>query len=147
MVYPISPHLFKTKLRLSNSLKKVNQFRKIVRLLYKESEITVKISGFLQDFNFNSNIIGIMISKKIAILSGLFRRIGMTHTDRQILRNLLDRGRSFPGDVLKDLRISQNPGLKSIRELTHKGYIIREDKSSFIRINPDMRVAVKIMTG
>jgi predicted transcriptional regulator len=88
-----------------------------------------------------------MISKKLTILAGLVRRIWMTQTDRQILGKLLEKGRSFPGDILKDLKISQNPGLKSIRELTNKGYIIRENQSSFIRINPDMRKAVKIMTG
>jgi DNA-binding MarR family transcriptional regulator len=88
-----------------------------------------------------------MLSKKFVILAGLVRRLWITHTDRQILRKLLERGKAFPGDVLKDLRLSQNSGLKSIRDLTHKGYIVREDGSSFIRINPEMRKTVKIMTG
>jgi hypothetical protein len=37
--------------------------------------------------------------------------------------------------------------LKKILELKRKGYLIRDDNSSLMRINPAMRRVVKIMTA
>jgi hypothetical protein len=88
-----------------------------------------------------------MISKKVHVLGILVRRLFMPPIEKLILRNILNKGRTYPGDVVKDLGISQMPGLKKILELKKKGYLVREDNSSLMRINPAMRKAVKIMTG
>lgn len=88
-----------------------------------------------------------MISRKLNVFGILIRRLFMSPIDKLILRNILKKGRSYPGDVVKDLGISQTPGLKKILELKRKGYLIRDDNSSLMRINPDKRRVVKIMTG
>jgi hypothetical protein len=88
-----------------------------------------------------------MISKKLNVLGILIRRFFMPPIERLILKNILKKGRSYPGDVVKDLGISQTPGLKKILELKRKGYLVRDDNSSLLHINPDMRRVVKIMTG
>lgn len=88
-----------------------------------------------------------MFSKKLTVLGIMIRRLFMPTIDKLILKNILKRGRTYPGDVVKDLGISQAPGLKKILELKRKGYLIRDDNSSLMRINPDMRKIVKIMTG
>jgi hypothetical protein len=88
-----------------------------------------------------------MISKKLNVLGILIRRLFMPPIEKLILRNILKNGRSYPGDVVKDLGISQAPGLKRILDLKKRGYIIRDDNSSLLRINPAMRRVVKIMTG
>ncbi len=86
------------------------------------------------------------ISKKLNVLGILVRRLFMPPIEKLILRNILKKGRTYPGDVVKDLGISQ-AGLKKILELKRKGYLIREDDSSCMRINPSKRKVVKIMTG
>lgn len=88
-----------------------------------------------------------MMAKKLIVLGILIRRMFMPPIEKLILRNILKRGRSYPGDVVKDLGISQAPGLKKILDLKKRGYIIRDDNSSLLRINPDKRKIVKIMTG
>lgn len=88
-----------------------------------------------------------MISRKLNVFGILIRRLFMSPIDKLILRNILKKGRTYPGDVVKDLGISQTPGLKKILELKRKGYLIRDDNSSLMRINPDKRRVVKIMTG
>jgi len=88
-----------------------------------------------------------MFSKKLTVLGIMIRRLFMPTIDKLILKNILKRGRTYPGDVVKDLGISQAPVLKKILELKRKGYLIRDDNSSLMRINPDMRKIVKIMTG
>lgn len=88
-----------------------------------------------------------MISKKLHILGILMRRLFMPPIEKLILRNILTKGRTYPGDVVKDLRISQAPGLKKILELKRKGYLVRDDHSSLMRINPAMRKVVEIITG
>jgi hypothetical protein len=88
-----------------------------------------------------------MISKKLNVFGILIRRLFMPPIDRLILKNILNKGRTYPGDVVKDLGISQAPGLKKILELKRKGYLIRDDNSSLMRINPAMRRVVKIMTA
>ena len=70
----------------------------------------------------------------------------MNSTDRRILKNVLQNGRTYPGDVLKSLGISPTLGLKKIIELRHKGYLIRDKDASTIRINPEKRKVVKIVT-
>ncbi len=75
------------------------------------------------------------------------RRSFMNPVERRILKNVLQNGRTYPGDVLKSLGISPTLGLKKIIELRHKGYIIRDDEASTIRINPDKRKVVKIVTN
>ncbi|MFA6129142.1 MAG: hypothetical protein WC699_17720 [Bacteroidales bacterium] len=88
-----------------------------------------------------------MIAKKLQIFGILIRRLFMPPIERLILRNILKKGKTYPGDVVKDLGISQTPGLKSILALKKKGYLVRDDNSSLMRINPTMRKIVKIMTG
>jgi len=88
-----------------------------------------------------------MIYRKLNVLGILIRRLFMPPIEKLILRNILRKGRSYPGDVVKDLGISQTPGLKRILELKRRGYLIRDDNSSLLHINPDMRRVVKIMTG
>jgi hypothetical protein len=88
-----------------------------------------------------------MISKRLNVLGIRIRRLFLSPVDRLILRNILKKGRSYPGDVVKDLGISQTPGLKKILELKRKGYLVRDDNSSLMRINPDRRKIVKIMTA
>ncbi|MFA5816428.1 MAG: hypothetical protein WC865_12490 [Bacteroidales bacterium] len=88
-----------------------------------------------------------MISKKLKIIGILIRRLFMPPIEKLILKNILKKGKTYPGDVVKDLGISQAPGLKKILELKRKGYLVRDDDSSLIRINPAMRMVVKIMTG
>ena len=88
-----------------------------------------------------------MISKRLNVLGILVRRLFMPPVERLILRNILKKGRTYPGDVVKDLGISKAPGLKKILELKRKGYLVHEDNSSLMRINPAMRRVVKIMTA
>ncbi|TSA33620.1 MAG: hypothetical protein D4R64_13850 [Porphyromonadaceae bacterium] len=88
-----------------------------------------------------------MISKKMIFFGILIRRLFMPPIEKLILKNILKKGRTYPGDVVKDLGISQTPGMKKILELKRKGYLIRDDNSSLMRINPAMRKIVKIMTG
>lgn len=71
----------------------------------------------------------------------------MNPVDRRILKNVLQSGRTYPGDVLRSLGISPTLGLKKIIELRHKGYLIRDNEASTIRINPDKRRVVKIVTS
>lgn len=85
--------------------------------------------------------------KKLNVLGILIRRLFMPPIEKLILRNILRKGRTYPGDVVKDLGISQSPGLKRILDLKKRGYLVRDDDSSLIRINPEKRKEVKIMTG
>jgi hypothetical protein len=86
-----------------------------------------------------------MITRRIDILRILNLGIRMKKVERRILGTLLKRGRSYPGDIIMDLRIAQAPGVKTILDLTLRGYILREEGTGFIRINPDYRKEVKIM--
>jgi hypothetical protein len=88
-----------------------------------------------------------MPTRKLTVLGILIKRLFMPPIEKLILKNILNKGRTYPGDVIKDLRIPQAPGLKKILELKRKGYLVRDDNSSLMRINPDMRKVVKIMTG
>ena len=88
-----------------------------------------------------------MFSKKLNVFGILIRRLFMPPIEKLILKNILKKGRSYPGDVVKDLGIPQAPGLKKILELKKRGYLVRDDNSSLMRINPEMRRVVKIMTG
>ncbi|MCK5822099.1 MAG: hypothetical protein KAH17_09435 [Bacteroidales bacterium] len=88
-----------------------------------------------------------MILKKLDSMWIAARRSFMNPTEKQILKSVLKNGNSFPGDVLRDLRISPSVGLKKIISLRHRGYLIRENESSCIRINPEKRKFVKIVTA
>jgi hypothetical protein len=88
-----------------------------------------------------------MILKKLESLWIASQRSFIGSTEKRILRSVLRSGRTFPGDVVRDLGISQSSGLKKILDLRHKGYLIRDNQSSFIRINPDKRKYVKIITS
>lgn len=87
-----------------------------------------------------------MILKKLDSIWIAATRSFMNPVERQILKSVLRNGKSYPGDILKDLKISQNLGLKKILSLRQRGYLINENDSSFIRINPDKRRFVKIVT-
>jgi len=88
-----------------------------------------------------------MILKKLESLWIASQRSFVGSTEKRILKTVLKTGRTFPGDVVRELGISQNSGLKKIIDLRHKGYLIRDNQSSFIRINPDKRKFVKIITA
>lgn len=88
-----------------------------------------------------------MILKKLENLWIASQRSFLSPVEKRILKAVLKNGRSFPGDIVRDLEISQNSGLKRILDLRHKGYLIRDNESSFIRINPDKRKFVKIVTS
>ena len=77
----------------------------------------------------------------------LIRRLFMPPIEKLILKNILKKGRTYPGDVVMDLGIPQAPGLKKILDLKKRGYLVHDDNSSLMRINPAMRRIVKIMTG
>jgi len=88
-----------------------------------------------------------MILKRLESIWIASQRSFVGSTEKRILKSVLNTGRTFPGDVVRDLGISQNSGLKKIIDLRHKGYLIRDKQSSFIRINPDKRKFVKIITA
>ena len=88
-----------------------------------------------------------MISKKLDLLVYWYRRSLLKPIDRQILKRILRQGLSYPGDVIMSLGISQHLGLRKILGLKDKGYIIKEEDSNRIRINPDRRKEVKVMTS
>ena len=63
--------------------------------------------------------------------------------EKLILRNILRKGTTYPGDVVKDLGISQRPGMKKILELKKRGYLVNDDQSSLIQVDPAIRKKVK----
>ncbi len=87
-----------------------------------------------------------MATNKFDFLKIVYRGLMLDRLEKKILRLLLEKGKSYPGDLVKDLRLSQGPGIKKIIKLRHKGYIVREEESSRIQINPDLEKTVKIIT-
>ena len=87
-----------------------------------------------------------MLSKKLEVYWIAYKRYLMNPLDRQILKNVLKNGISYPGGVMMDLGISPTLGTKKINELKRKGYLMKHKESSLLRINPDKRKAVKILT-
>ncbi len=87
-----------------------------------------------------------MLSKKLEIFWITYKRYLMNPLDRRILKNVLKNGISYPGGVMMDLGISPTQGTKKINELKRKGYLIKHNQSSLLRINPEKRKAVKILT-
>lgn len=88
-----------------------------------------------------------MLSKKLAVYWIAYKRLLMNPLDRQILKNVLKKGTSYPGGVMMDLGISPTNGIKKINGLKRKGYLIKHNQSSLLRINPEKRKAVKILTS
>lgn len=88
-----------------------------------------------------------MITKKLGVLGVFVRRLFMPPIEKLILRNILRKGKTYPGDVVKDLGLSQTPGLKKILELKRRGYLVRDDNSSLMRINPEIEKDVEIISG
>ncbi|MFO7615916.1 MAG: Lrp/AsnC family transcriptional regulator [Bacteroidales bacterium] len=88
-----------------------------------------------------------MRTKRIGFLKGLYRWLMLDRLEKRILKLLLERGRSYPGDLVKDLRLSQGPGIRKIIRLRQKGYIVREDQSSLITINPDLKDTVESLSS
>ncbi|MDD4645741.1 MAG: helix-turn-helix domain-containing protein [Bacteroidales bacterium] len=88
-----------------------------------------------------------MESKKSGAIGVLFRRVFMPPVEKLILGNILKKGTTSPGDVVKDLGMSQMPGMKKILELKKRGYLVHEDNSSLIRINPKLKKFVKGVIG
>ena len=88
-----------------------------------------------------------MLSKKLEVYWIAYKRFLMKPLDRQILKNVLMNGISYPGGVMMDLGISPTHGIKKINDLKRKGYLIKHNQSSLLRINPDKRKAVKIITA
>lgn len=87
-----------------------------------------------------------MLSKKLEIYWIAYKRLLMNPLDRQILKNVLQNGVSYPGGVMMDLGLSPTNGIKKINELKRKGYLVKHNHSSLLRINPEKRKAVKILT-
>lgn len=88
-----------------------------------------------------------MGTKKIGFFKGLYRWLMLDRLERRILKLLLERGQSYPGDLVKDLQLSQGPGIRKIIKLRHKGYIVRKEQSSLITINPDLRDTVESLSS
>jgi len=88
-----------------------------------------------------------MFSKKLEIYWLAYKRLLMKPLDRRILKTVLKNGISYPGGVMMDLGISPTQGIKKINELKRKGYLIKHNHSSLLKINPDKRKAVKIITS
>jgi len=88
-----------------------------------------------------------MLSKRLEVYWIAYKRFLMNPLDRQILKNVLKNGISYPGGVMMDLGISPTQGTKKINELKKKGYLIKHNQSSLLRINPEKRKAVKILTA
>ncbi len=86
-----------------------------------------------------------MLSKRLRWFWIWSRRYLLSPIDRRILKNVLHRGRSYPGDIIKSLRLSQNIGLRKIFSLRDKGFLM-VDETARIRLNPDRRKQVKVMT-
>ncbi|MDD2570356.1 MAG: hypothetical protein PHN30_05360 [Bacteroidales bacterium] len=84
-----------------------------------------------------------MGTKRIEILKGLYHWLMLDRLEKRILKLLLEQGKSYPGDLVKDLQLSQGSGIKKIIKLRHKGYIVREEDSSLITLNPNMKETVK----
>jgi predicted transcriptional regulator len=87
-----------------------------------------------------------MATKRIEILGFLYRGLFLDRLEKKILKLLLEKDRSYPGDLVKDLQLSQGSGIKKILKLRNMGYIIREEESSLIRLNPDIKGAIKFLT-
>lgn len=87
-----------------------------------------------------------MLAKKLEIYWIAYKRYMMKPINRQILKNVLQNGISYPGGVMMDLGLSPTHGIKIINELKRKGYLIKHNESSLLKINPDKRKAVKILT-
>jgi len=86
-----------------------------------------------------------MLTRRIDILRILTLGIRMKKAERRILGRLLKRGRSYPGDIIMDLKMAQARGVRTILDLTDRGYILHEEGTGFIKVNPDYRKEVKIM--
>lgn len=87
-----------------------------------------------------------MLSRKLEVYWIAYRRFLMKPIDRKILKNVLMNGITYPGGVMMDLGISPTLGIKKINELKRKGYLMKHNESSLLRINPDKRKIVKILT-
>jgi len=87
-----------------------------------------------------------MGTKKIGFYKGLYRWLMLDRLEKRILKLLLERGKSYPGDLVKDLQLSQGSGIRKIIRLRQKGYIVREDQSSLITVNPDLKDTVQSRT-
>lgn len=87
-----------------------------------------------------------MLKKRLNVMMIASRRSLMDRMEKRILRNVLTNGVSYPGDVLRDLGLSSNMGLKKIFELRRKGYLLKYNNTSLLQINPDKRKTVKILT-
>ena len=88
-----------------------------------------------------------MLSRKLEVYWIAYKRFLMKPLDRQILKNVLNNGVSYPGGVMMELGISPTHGIKKINELKKKGYLVKYNQSSLLRINPEKRKAVKILTA
>ena len=83
--------------------------------------------------------------KKFRVLKFMCKGIFLCNIERKILKLLFEKGKSYPGDLIKDLKLSNNTGIRSIINLRSKGYIVNEYQSSFIYINPEISDAIKII--
>ncbi len=88
-----------------------------------------------------------MLTKRLEVYWITYKHLLMKPLDRQILKNILKNGISYPGRVMMDLGISPTLGTKKINELKRKGYLIKHNESSLLRINPEKRKTVKILTS
>jgi hypothetical protein len=87
-----------------------------------------------------------MLAKRLEVYQIAIKRFMMNPLDKQILKSVLRNGISYPGGVMMELGISPTQGTKKINELKKKGYLVKHNQSSLLKINPDKRKAVKILT-
>jgi len=60
-------------------------------------------------------------------------------SERDILLLLKTKGNCFYGDIIRELQISVSKGQNSIFSLIQQGFIKQAEKSSFIKLNVDIK--------
>jgi DNA-binding MarR family transcriptional regulator len=83
--------------------------------------------------------------KKIKLLKLIYKGLFLNKIEKKILKCLINKGILYPGDIIKDLKISHSNGIKKILNLRKKGYIIIEETSSKFTINPKIKKAINIL--
>nr|WP_319268853.1 hypothetical protein [uncultured Draconibacterium sp.] len=59
--------------------------------------------------------------------------------EKDILRLLEEKEKCVYGDIIKELRISARKGQESIYSLLNKGFVKHIDKSSYLKLNVDIK--------
>jgi len=88
------------------------------------------------------------MNERIKVFKFISKALFLSRKDRSILKCLANKGVGglYPGDVVKDLKMSHCNGIKKIIRLREKGYIITEEASNKICINPYMKLALALIS-